>query len=209
MNIYEKLAAITSELDPVAKSLNVKIGNGSYKAVSEYSVLDAVKPLENKYKVYSYPVNRSIVNQCVMENDNGRKSVFVRVETTYRFVNIEKPEEFIDVISYGDGVDTQDKATGKAMTYADKYALMKAYKIQTGDDPDQWGSQDLKKVEPTRNYYSEVEVCTSAPTLTSILNDLNIDGGISFDKKLQLKRAIQDKAVSLGLKYNKDKKEFE
>ena len=99
MNIYEKLAAITSELDPVAKSLNVKIGNGSYKAVSEYSVLDAVKPLENKYKVYSYPVNRSIVNQCVMENDNGRKSVFVRVETTYRFVNIEKPEEFIDVIS--------------------------------------------------------------------------------------------------------------
>ena len=30
------------------------------------------------------------------------------------------------------------------MTYADKYALLKAYKIITGDDPDQKASEDLK-----------------------------------------------------------------
>ena len=30
------------------------------------------------------------------------------------------------------------------MTYADKYALLKAYKIITGDDPDQEYSKDLK-----------------------------------------------------------------
>ena len=37
-----------------------------------------------------------------------------------------------------------DKAPGKAMTYADKYALMKAYKMVTGDDPDQNASDDLE-----------------------------------------------------------------
>lgn len=32
------------------------------------------------------------------------------------------------------------------MTYGDKYALLKAYKIQTGDDPDQNASEPLKIV---------------------------------------------------------------
>ncbi|MFR4146701.1 MAG: hypothetical protein ACLT1J_10535 [Mediterraneibacter gnavus] len=31
------------------------------------------------------------------------------------------------------------------MTYADKYALLKAYKIITGDDPDQECSKELKR----------------------------------------------------------------
>ena len=33
------------------------------------------------------------------------------------------------------------------MTYADKYALLKAYKIQTGDDPDQNASEPLGSKE--------------------------------------------------------------
>ena len=40
-------------------------------------------------------------------------------------------------------------ATGKAMTYADKYALMKAYKIITGDDPDQEPSKPLTGRTPS------------------------------------------------------------
>ena len=66
----------------------------------------------------------------------------MRVETTYRFVNIEDPNEFVDIKTYGDGIDSVDKAPGKAMTYGDKYALLKAYKIITGDDPDQKASED-------------------------------------------------------------------
>ena len=48
-------------------------------------------------------------------------------------------------------MDTQDKATGKAMTYADKYALMKAYKITTGDDPDQAPSENFKIKKTTKS----------------------------------------------------------
>ena len=75
--------------------------------------------------------------------------IVLRIETTYRFVNIENPEEFIEITTYGDGIDTQDKAVGKAMTYADKYALLKAYKIITGDDPDQEHSPDTAKYTQT------------------------------------------------------------
>ena len=151
MNIYEKLSAITAELNAVAKNLKVGEGRSSYKAVGEADVLAAVKPLEEKYKVYSFPSSRRIVDSDVITSKkiyNGQESetskFFMRVETTYRFVNTENPEEYVEVTTYGDGVDSGDKAPGKAMTYGDKYALLKAYKIITGDDPDQNASEDGK-----------------------------------------------------------------
>ena len=149
MNIYEKLAGVTAELSAVAKNLNVNVGKGSYKAVGEADVLAAVKPLEQKYGIYSYPVKREIIDKDVITttssyngNTSEKSQFFMRLETVYRFVNIEKPDEFVDVTTYGDGIDNGDKAPGKAMTYSDKYALLKAYKIITGDDPDQQGSEE-------------------------------------------------------------------
>ena len=151
MNIYEKLSAITAELNVVAKNLKVGEGSSAYKAVGEADVLAAVKPLEAKYKIYSYPCARRVVDNDVITTKkvyNGQESesskFYMRVETTYRFVNTEEPTEFVEITTYGDGVDGGDKAPGKAMTYGDKYALLKAYKIITGDDPDQTASEDGK-----------------------------------------------------------------
>ena len=153
MNIYEKMLAATVEVGNVAKNLEVGIGKNRYKATGEADVLAAVKKIEAKYGIYSYPISRKIVasdtytTTKTYDNGNSAESttLFMRLEIVYRFLNIEKPDEYIDIVSYGDGVDTNDKAPGKAMTYADKYALMKAYKIITGDDPDQDASGDIGK----------------------------------------------------------------
>ena len=148
-NIYSKMLKITKKIATVNKNLEVGKGESKYKAVGEADVLAAVKELEPKHGIYSYPYSRAIVNSEIIQSEKvyqGKltkgNQIFIRVMTVYRFVNIDKPDEFIDITSYGDGVDTQDKAPGKAMTYADKYALMKAYKIITGDDPDQEHSPD-------------------------------------------------------------------
>ena len=146
MNIYQRLATITAELQTVAKNLNVDTGGGKgYKAVSERDILDAVKPLEAKYGVYSFPVNRELIEATTydIETKYGTKTnFFSRIKTTYRFVNVDKPEEYIDTYTFSVGFDSQDKGDGKAMTYGDKYALMKAYKISTGEDPDQNPSEE-------------------------------------------------------------------
>lgn len=143
-NIFQKMLAITSDLSIVAKNLEVGFGANKYKATGEADVLAAIKPLEEKYGIYSYPVKREILETAELEIKSGTKNLFLRIATTYRFVNTENPSEFIEITSYGDGVDSQDKSVGKAMTYSDKYALMKAYKIITGDDPDQNLSEELK-----------------------------------------------------------------
>lgn len=161
LNIYQRMLAITADMQTVAKNMLVPAGGGKYRAVSETDVLNAVKPLEIRHGVYSYPVERRTISVDVLETEERRKGYdtkqyetikktqFVyRIETRYRFVNVDSPDEYIDVVSYGDGIDSADKAPGKAMTYSDKYALLKAYKIQTGDDPDQDASPDYKNAKP-------------------------------------------------------------
>ena len=159
MNIYEKLSLISIELMTVAKNLEVGVGQAKYKAVGEADVLRAVKPLEAKHKVYSFPYSRKIIESGIIENEGVdyktkekviKKNLYERIEVVYRFVNIEDPNEYIDITSYGDGIDSQDKSVGKAMTYADKYALLKAYKIITGEDPDQNASDELSKYDVSK-----------------------------------------------------------
>ena len=155
-NIFQRMSKITQEMAAVAKNLQVGEGKSQYKAVGEADILAAVKPLEAKHGVYSYPVSREVIESGTMERDGKYgKSVqlYLRIKVTYRFLCIDNPDSFIEIESFGDGVDTQDKAPGKAMTYADKYALMKAYKIITGDDPDQYESEPQEKVTSKKPAY--------------------------------------------------------
>ena len=152
MNIFEKLSNITNEISSVNKNLTVGQGKSAYKAVGEADVLKAVKELEFKYRVYSYPAEREVLESTMYTttNEYGEKNnIFSRIKTIYKFVNIDKPEEYIETITFAEGIDTQDKGSGKAMTYSDKYALMKSYKIITGEDPDQNPSEDGYKKKQT------------------------------------------------------------
>lgn len=160
-NIYQRMAAITAELQTVAKNLTVETSkNKGYKAVSERDIIDAVKPAEAYHGVYSYPASREILDSAMLESETEyqgkvtkRTTFFTRIKTVYRFVNMDDPKDYIETTTFAEGIDSQDKGSGKAMTYGDKYALMKAYKISTGDDPDQTASADeryTRKEAPER-----------------------------------------------------------
>lgn len=157
MNLFEKMAAITADMETVAKNLTVETAKGrGYKAVSERDIIDAVKPLEAKHRVYSFPASRELVESEILESESTydgktikKTTFYTHLKTVYRFVDIDAPDSYIDMTVYSVGLDTQDKGDGKAMTYGDKYALMKAYKISTGDDPDQEASTDNDYRRPT------------------------------------------------------------
>lgn len=147
LNIYQRMLKAQSMIETVAKNIEVEAGKQrSYKAVNERDILDAVKKAEQECGIYSYPISREIYETKETTSQYGTISFWMRFKVVYRFVNVDDPEDYIEVISYGDGVDTMDKAPGKGMTYADKYALMKAYKISTGDDLDTEASKEQAKV---------------------------------------------------------------
>lgn len=212
LNIYQRMSAITKDLQTVAKNLSVDTGNGkSYKAVSERDIIDAVKPAEIKHGVYSYPFSRDIIESQMLTEENQkytRTKFYTRLMTTYRFVNVDKPDEFIDIVSYSTGLDSGDKGDGKAMTYGDKYALMKAYKISTGDDPDAKASED--SVYTRAAAAPKLATDSARKTIMSLCQTMGVDfkevlgqTGWSEGEKLTQKQADQAIMILKGISDNK------
>ena len=72
-NIFKAMSEITAEISAVAKNLEVGFGSSRYKAVGEADILAAVKPIEAKHGVYSYPVSREIIEAGTMEKEKTTK----------------------------------------------------------------------------------------------------------------------------------------
>lgn len=213
MNIFQRMSAITKDLEVVAKNLSVDTGNGkSYKAVSERDIIDAVKPYEAKHGVYSYPVERNIIESQMLEQETKygvRTQFYTKLETVYRFVNVDEPKEFIDIKSYSVGLDSGDKGDGKAMTYGDKYALMKAYKISTGDDPDAKASEDSvytksgSKSPKLASDTARKTIMDLCKMLKVEFGDILIQTGWKAGEKLTQEQADQAIMILKGLSDNK------
>ena len=133
MNIYEKIAAIMQDVQYLAKDDHVKFGQTSYKALSEEKVTSIMRAELMKYKLVVFPIEQSA----------SRAGNISHVDVKYRMVNVENPEEYIEIASAGDGADTQDKGSGKAMTYAFKYMWLRTFALPTGEDPDKISSDEL------------------------------------------------------------------
>lgn len=153
MNVFEKIQAVSNEIMSLEKDMMVGKGAYAYKAVSDFSVTKAVKEAEKKYGIISIPARQEMVESQVIKTvDNGKEKITYSflVKMTVLFINTENPEEKIEIESFGHGLDSGDKGTGKASTYARKYALLNAYKIATGEDPDADASpKDKHDVTPS------------------------------------------------------------
>lgn len=125
LNIHQRIHAVMSELDYIQKSER-KV-NGQYRFVSHDDVTAKIHPMLVKHGIV---IESSVYNT---KQDGNRTEVYLNV----RFVNIDKPEDQFSVNSIGYGIDSSDKGPGKAISYAFKYAILKTFCLETGDDPDQ------------------------------------------------------------------------
>lgn len=124
-NIHQRLAEAMKAVKYVQKLQPAK-GGLHYSVVTHDAVTAKVRPALLDAGVIYYPVS-------MQHTQNGNRT---EVSLSVRFVNIDKPDDHIDVPALGYGVDTQDKGPGKAISYAVKYALLKALGLETGDDAD-------------------------------------------------------------------------
>lgn len=137
MNIYEKINAIMQDVQYLAKDDNVSFGSTNYKALSEEKVTTIMRAELLKHRVVVFPV----------EQETRRSGNITHVDVKYRMVNVDDPGDFIEVVSCGDGADTQDKGSGKAMTYSYKYMWLRTFALPTGEDPDKISSAELDAKE--------------------------------------------------------------
>ena len=148
LNLYKKIQLVSNDIKNIEKNMTVGKGNYSYKAVQDIDVVLEVKKAESEHGIVSIPIKQELIKsetiKTMKENGSEGLTFMDIVKMTLRIVDIDKPTDFIDIESFGRGLDPGDKGFGKASTYARKYALLNAYKIATGEDPDKDKSKEIQ-----------------------------------------------------------------
>lgn len=154
MNIFQKLIEVRKSTPYLQKESS----GAQYKYVGSSQVLASLKAKMDELqlllipRVIGHKVTESIVEQYDRDTNNVTKrttTYFTELDMTMTWVNAEKPEETIECPWYGQGVDIAgEKGVGKAMTYAEKYFMLKFFNIPTDkDDPDSFQAKHDDKPE--------------------------------------------------------------
>ncbi len=144
MSLYKKMHAVMMETEAIEKSVTVGDKQNAYKAVGEADVLNVIKPLFKKHGLIIIQHEVSVLDRFdTFTTKYGESSrLMTQVHTKFKIVDIDTGEfDFIEAV--GNGVDTQDKASGKAQTYALKVGLQKTFMLFSGEDTDNEHSDDI------------------------------------------------------------------
>ena len=189
-NVYQRILGVMADVDYIEKG-SAKV-NGQYRFVSHDQVTAKLHPFFVKHGLVSIP------NVQSMQQDGNRTTIHIVVS----FVNVDNPSDRIEINSWGHGIDPGDKGIGKAYSYAYKYALLKTFNLETGDDPDQ-DSKAVYKPEKSqeddetlvRNFLKQMQVPQDECSMSYIE---------SFCKKFQKSVPEAVKALCNKEKFNRD-----
>ncbi|MHC5566084.1 ERF family protein [Pediococcus acidilactici] len=152
--LYQKLQTIHASAKYVQKSQR----STQYTYAGSSDVLGQIHELMDQEGVLLIP---RITSKNVMTSSNKKGAVvyFTELIMTMTWVNTDNPEETIECPWYAQGVDTAgEKGVGKALTYGEKYFLLKFFNIATDDmDPDsfQKNVESKKQPDPISNEQNE------------------------------------------------------
>ncbi|WP_077622042.1 ERF family protein [Sediminibacillus massiliensis] len=172
--LVSKLAKVMSEVKYIEKKGFNKFQK--YKYATESDVAEKVREVLAEQHVVMFP---DVVEHSTREHTtrNGNIEYIATVKVKFTFIDGETGEE-LAIHSIGEGQDSGDKSVYKAITGAQKYALMKAFMIPTGDDPEadnNHGNSNESQPDPlngeiTTKFSEALQVVGNKDKLYEILN---------------------------------------
>ncbi|KYG28139.1 ERF family protein [Alkalihalobacillus trypoxylicola] len=130
--LVKKLARVMKEVKSIPKNGFNKFHKYNY--VLESDVAEKVREILADENIMMIP---NMTYQSVREHKNHKGNIeyIATVVMEFTFYDGDTGEEICFQVP-GEGQDAGDKAIYKAITGAQKYAMMKAFMIPTGDDPE-------------------------------------------------------------------------
>jgi hypothetical protein len=133
MNIYQRLNEVRKAVSYIQKDKRIQ-GGGNYMAVTHDAVTSEVRDHLVKHGVVVSP---SLVKSTTIDTGTTTSSgvPIIRYEAAYdiAFVNCDEPTDRHVMQLEAHALDNGDKAPGKAISYATKYAMLKLFSIETGE----------------------------------------------------------------------------
>ncbi|MCP4337783.1 MAG: hypothetical protein GY799_02610 [Desulfobulbaceae bacterium] len=136
-NIYQRMNAVMLEVEYVKKDKAVTGGGQNYKAVTHDQVVSVARSALVKHGVLIVPnqiEGRFLVMRDMNATPNPVKMGLYSGWYEINFINIDDGSDKITVKIEAHAADNGDKATGKALTYATKAAILKVLSLETGEN---------------------------------------------------------------------------
>lgn len=134
MNIYEAISRCMEEIGAVGKDAVNKQQGFKYRGID--AVMNAINPALTKNHVFIVP---EVLDQSREERTTKSGGALIYSVCRIKYTFYAEDGSCIEAVTVGEGMDSGDKATNKAMAIAFKYACFQVFCIPTEEmkDPDE------------------------------------------------------------------------
>ena len=207
MNIYQSITKILEEVPVIGKGKTNSQQNFKYRGIDD--VMNVFQPILAKHKVFIVP---QVLEQKREERTTSKGGNLIYSICKIKYTFYAEDGSNVEAIVIGEGMDSGDKATNKAMAIAMKYAMFQVFCIPTEEmkDPDSETPPESK----SKQIVTEVSKDTKI-TPVQIKEIVKIYAGENLEKLLKANglEKLQDmsmiKASEIIKKVNEKRKEKE
>lgn len=164
MQIYKAMAGLMADLTAIGKDQKNQQQGFKYRGIDQ--VYNALHPLMAKHKIFTTP---EVLGKDREERTNAKGTVLAFVTLRIKYTFWTEDGSSVSCTVEGEGMDSGDKASNKAMAIAHKYALLQTFCIPTEDmdDPDSQAHEIAPRGKP-RVSAQQVEQLRMALTVAGI-----------------------------------------
>lgn len=167
MNIYQSICAVMNDIGAVGKESRNAQQGFMFRGID--AVMNALSPALIKNKMFVVP---EILEQTREERQTSKGSNLIYSVCKVKYTFYAEDGSNISSVVIGEGMDSGDKATNKAMSIAFKYACFQVFCIPTEEmvDPDAecHDVKPKKKTEPKPEVNPVENVIISAVQLKAL-----------------------------------------
>lgn len=169
MNIFETVSAVMKDIGAIGKTSKNTTQGFMFRGID--AVMNAINPALVKYKLFIVP---EVLEQTREERQTTKGGTLIYSIVKVKYTFYAEDGSSITATVIGEGMDSGDKATNKAMSIAFKYACFQVFCIPTEEmvDPD----KESHEVTPAK--ISEKDA--------KILEELLIKKGVNVEKTMEL-----------------------
>lgn len=131
MSIYKAIVAAMGDIDPIAKNKKNTMQGYNFRGIDD--VYNDLQPILAKHGIFT---TSKILADRTEDRTTSKGSALIYRILTIEWTFFHLDGSFITTQTVGEGMDSGDKASNKAMAVAHKYALLQLFAIPTEDAKD-------------------------------------------------------------------------
>lgn len=152
MSVFKKLHQVQAATRSLAANTEGQTGAAKYNYVSGAKLLGVIRPLMDKLGLILTQEVVEIKNEPItyMTRNGEKTEMFTTAHIRFTWVDTDDGSQVVNEF-FANGMNAWDKGLGSALTYAERYYLMKTFHIATDeDDVDALVKDEAIKPQPTK-----------------------------------------------------------